>query len=79
MSKFALKCDWVDFEYENGDRLTEEEFENMVGETFQAMMVDENNFPQFIWTANHVLIVTIRNRFLGDIEFKKIPRNPACE
>lgn len=74
-----IHCVWIEFEYENGDNLTEEEFEEMMGETFQAMMVDEHNFPQFIWTANHVVIVTKRTRHLNDVEFIKIPRNPACE
>ncbi|UPM52963.1 hypothetical protein [Gottfriedia acidiceleris] len=73
-----IKCEWIEFMYEN-DPLTEKEFEEMMGETFQAMMVDENNFPQFIWTANHVVIVTKRVRHVEDVEFKKIPRNPGCE
>lgn len=73
-----IRCEWIEFMYDN-ESLTEDEFEEMMNDTFQAMMVDENNFPQYIWTANHVIIVTRRIKLLEEIEFKKIPRNPACE
>lgn len=73
-----IHCEWVDFMYEN-ELLSEESFEELVNDTFQAIMVDENNFPQYIWTANFVIIVTRRMKLLEEIEFRKIPRNPVCE
>lgn len=73
-----IHCEWVDFMYEN-ELLSEESFEELVNDTFQAIMVDENNFPQYIWTANFVIIVTRRMKLLEEIQFRKIPRNPVCE
>lgn len=73
-----IHCEWIEFMYEN-EPITEDRFEEMMNDTFQAMMVDEDNFPQFIWTANYVIQVMKRVKLLEEIEFRKIPRNPACE
>ncbi|PGL69906.1 hypothetical protein ACSBO6_12175 [Bacillus sp. AL-1R] len=72
-----IHCEWIEFKIEN-DLMTEEKFEEMMNDTFQAMMVDENNFPQYIWTANYVVIVTKRIKILEEVEFIQIPRNPVC-
>jgi len=73
-----LNCEWVEFQIEN-ELITQDRFEEMMNDTFQAMMLDENNFPQYIWTANFVIIVTKRFKLLEEVEFKQIPRNPACQ
>jgi hypothetical protein len=73
-----IRCEWIEFMYEN-EPITEDRFEEMMNDTFQAMMVDEDNFPQFIWTANYVIQVMKRVKLLEEIEFRKIPRNPVCE
>lgn len=40
-----IHCKWVEFQLEN-ELLTQEKFEEMIGDTFQAMIIDENKFPQ---------------------------------
>lgn len=73
-----IKCDWIDFQVDN-ELITQDRFEEMINDTFQAMTVDGNNFPQIIWTANFVIVVTIRFKIVEEVEYKQIPRNPACE
>lgn len=71
-------CEWKDFSTES-ETFTQERFEKMVNDEFEAMLVDETGFPQYIWTVNYVVIVTKRTKLLEEVELKKIQRNPVCE
>jgi hypothetical protein len=73
-----ILCEWQDFSTET-ETYTREKFESIVNDEFEAMMVDENHFPSYIWTVNYVCIVTKRSKILEEVEFKTIPRNPVCE
>ncbi|MGL4820296.1 MAG: hypothetical protein ACRC5C_09965 [Bacilli bacterium] len=73
-----LLCDWRDFSTES-ETYTRERFEEIVGDEFEAMMVDEHGFPKYIWTVNQVIIVTVRKRIVEDVAFDSIPRNPVCQ
>ncbi|MGV2939104.1 hypothetical protein AB5I83_05895 [Mesobacillus sp. LC4] len=59
---------------------TQEMFEDVIGDEFEAMMYKEDQeIPAYIWTVNFVIIVKRSTKFLTDISFEKIPRNPVCE
>ncbi|MFX3622750.1 MAG: hypothetical protein ACE3JP_01570 [Ectobacillus sp.] len=73
-----ILCEWQDFSTET-ETFTQEKFEEIVGDEFDAMMVDETGFPMYIWTSNYVCIVTKRSKIVEEVEFKTIPRNPVCE
>ncbi|MCM3121533.1 MULTISPECIES: hypothetical protein [unclassified Mesobacillus] len=54
--------------------------EELIGDEFEAMMFkDDERIPAYIWTINFVVIVKRSTKFLTDISFEKIPRNPVCE
>ncbi|MEH6937198.1 hypothetical protein V7056_04945 [Bacillus sp. JJ664] len=73
-----MQCTWINFQLEN-EELTQERFEEMMDDHFQAVKLDDTGFPQYIWTSNFVFIVIRRVKLIEEIEFKQIPRNPACE
>ncbi|MGL4522893.1 MAG: hypothetical protein ACRCWQ_10115 [Bacilli bacterium] len=73
-----LVCEWKDFQTDN-EFFTKEKFERLVDDEFEAMMLDEHGFPQYIWTDNYVVLVTVRSKIIDEIAFDKIQRNPVCK
>lgn len=72
-------CEWRPFSTDS-ETYTQEAFEEIVGDEFEAMMIKDNeDIPNYIWTVNFVIIVKKYSKVLNDISFEKIPRNPYCE
>ena len=72
-------CEWKDIKTDS-ETYTLEEFEEAVGDSFEAMLFkEEEEIPAYIWTVNYVVIVKRYSKVLTDILFEKIPRNPVCE
>jgi len=72
-------CEWKTFSTDS-ETYTQEVFEEIVGDEFEAMLFKENEeIPAYIWTVNYVIIVKKYTKVLTDILFEKIPRNPVCE
>lgn len=73
-----MVCEWKPFSTDL-KTYSKEEFEEMIGDEFQAMQFEENkDFPSIIWTTNYVCIVKENARIISDISITKIPRNPIC-
>lgn len=74
-----IYCEFKPFSTDT-ETYTQEVFEEWAGEEFEAMMFIENdNIPAYIWTVNFVIIVKRGSRYITDLSFEKIPRNPVCE
>ncbi|RSD29089.1 hypothetical protein [Mesobacillus subterraneus] len=59
---------------------TKDMIEDAIGDEFEAMMFKgDENIPAYIWTVNYVVIVKRSTKFITDLSFEKIPRNPVCE
>ncbi|MBT2655711.1 hypothetical protein J7E81_10765 [Bacillus sp. ISL-18] len=72
-------CEWQTFSTDS-ETYTQEIFEELVGDPFEAMLMKENEeIPCCIWTVNYVVIVKKYSKVLTEILFEKIPRNPVCE
>ena len=72
-------CEWKTFATD-ADTYTQETFEEIVGDPFEAMLIKENEeIPNYIWTVNYVVNVKKYSKVLTEIQFEKIPRNPVCE
>ncbi|MEH7098176.1 hypothetical protein [Neobacillus vireti] len=72
-------CEWQTFSTD-AETYTQEIFEELVGDPFEAMLKKENEeIPSYIWTVNYVVIVKKYSKVLTEILFEKIPRNPVCE
>lgn len=74
-----MLCEWKDFSTDE-ETYTQELFEEMIGDEFEAMMYKEHtDIPSYIWTVNFVVIVKSRTKFINEVGFEKIPRNPVCD
>jgi hypothetical protein len=74
-----MLCEWTEFATD-AETYTLEVFEETIGDEFEAMMLRENEeIPSYIWTVNYVVIVKKSTKFINDVSFEKIPRNPVCE
>jgi hypothetical protein len=74
-----MLCEWKDFSTD-AETYTLEVFEETIGDEFEALMIKENEeIPSYIWTENFVIIVKKSTKFINDVSFEKIPRNPVCE
>ncbi|WP_079508953.1 hypothetical protein [Mesobacillus jeotgali] len=74
-----MYCEFIPFSTDT-ETYTKEMIEDVIGDEFEAMMFKEDeNLPAYIWTVNYVVIVKRSTKFLTDISFEKIPRNPVCE
>lgn len=74
-----MYCEFKPFSTDT-ETYTQEMFEEVIGDEFEAMMYkDDTEIPAYIWTVNFVVIVKRSTKFLTDISFEKIPRNPVCE
>jgi hypothetical protein len=72
-------CEWQTFSTD-AETYTQESFEEIVGDPFEAMLMKENEeIPSYIWTVNYVILVKKYSKVLTEILFEKIPRNPVCE
>jgi len=72
-------CEWQTFSTD-AETYTQEIFEELVGDPFEAMFMKENEeIPSYIWTVNYVVIVKKYSKVITEILFEKIPRNPVCE
>lgn len=73
-----MVCEWKNFSTDT-ETYTLEVFEEVIGDEFESMMFKENeSLPAFIWTVNYVVIVKSCSKYISDISFEKIPRNPVC-
>ncbi|NKE04215.1 MULTISPECIES: hypothetical protein [Mesobacillus] len=74
-----MYCEFKPFSTDT-ETYTQEMLEEVIGDEFEAMMYkDDTEIPAYIWTVNFVVIVKRSTKFLTDISFEKIPRNPVCE
>ncbi|MBT2679434.1 hypothetical protein J7E38_10510 [Bacillus sp. ISL-35] len=74
-----MYCEFKPFSTDT-ETYTQEMLEELIGDEFEAMMFkDDEKIPAYIWTVNFVVIVKRSTKFLTDISFEKIPRNPVCE
>jgi hypothetical protein len=74
-----MLCEWKEFATD-AETYTLEVFEETIGDEFEAMMIREHEeIPSYIWTVNYVVIVKKSTKFIYDVSFEKIPRNPVCE
>ncbi|WP_079707846.1 hypothetical protein [Paraliobacillus ryukyuensis] len=68
---------WKDFSTD-AELYSQENFERQVGDTFEAMRVEENqDMPNYIWTKQYVIIIKPNTRMIKDVAFVKVPRNPV--
>ncbi|MCM3575778.1 hypothetical protein LC048_10150 [Mesobacillus subterraneus] len=74
-----MYCEFKPFSTDT-ETYTQEMLEEVIGDEFEAMMYkDDTEIPAYIWTVNFVVIVKRSTKFVTDISFEKIPRNPVCE
>ncbi|MBT2692027.1 hypothetical protein [Bacillus sp. ISL-55] len=74
-----MYCEFKPFSTDT-ETYTQEMLEEIIGDEFEAMMYkDDKEIPAYIWTVNFVVIVKRSTKFVTDISFEKIPRNPVCE
>ncbi|ESU33697.1 hypothetical protein G3A_05700 [Bacillus sp. 17376] len=74
-----MYCEFKPFSTDT-ETYTQEMLEEIIGDEFEAMMFkDDTEIPAYIWTVNFVVIVKRSTKFVTDISFEKIPRNPVCE
>lgn len=74
-----MYCEWKPFSTDL-KTYTQEDFEEFIGDEFEAMMYEENDvIPSIIWTSNFVCLIKKNARIINDISITKIQRNPACE
>lgn len=74
-----MYCEFRPFSTDT-ETYTKDMIEDVIGDEFEAMMFKEDeNLPAYIWTVNYVVIIKRSTKFLTDISFEKIPRNPVCE
>jgi hypothetical protein len=74
-----ILCEWRDFSTDT-DTYTKEHFEELVGDEFEAMMVEDGKqIPSYIWTSNFVCLLKVNSKVYNDISITKIFRNPVCE
>lgn len=74
-----MYCEFKPFSTDT-ETYTQEMLEEIIGDEFEAMMFkDDTEIPAYIWTINFVVIVKRSTKFVTDISFEKIPRNPVCE
>ena len=74
-----LICEWKPFSTDI-KLYTQEVFEELVDDAFEAMMFEEGNaMPSIIWTTNFVCLIKPNARMINDISITKIQRNPVCE
>ncbi|WHX38477.1 hypothetical protein QNH36_12225 [Mesobacillus sp. AQ2] len=74
-----MYCEFKPFSTDT-ETYSQEMLEELIGDEFEAMMFkDDERIPAYIWTINFVVIVKRSTKFLTDISFEKIPRNPVCE
>lgn len=75
-----LLCEWKPFSTDLKTYEKKEDFEDIIGDEFEAMMFEDNqDYPAYIWTTNYVCILKKNARIINDISITKIPRNPVCE
>ncbi|MGM9926841.1 MAG: hypothetical protein ACI35P_02730 [Bacillus sp. (in: firmicutes)] len=73
-----LLCEWKPFSTDLQTYNSKEEFEELIGDRFEAMMFDEKEeLPSYIWTENFVCIIKKSTRMISDISITKIPREPV--
>lgn len=71
--------EWKDFSTDS-DFYTKESFEEQVGDTFEAMCLDDGKeIPHYIWTKHSVVIIKSNTRMINDVSFVKVPRNPSVD
>lgn len=74
-----MLCEFKSFSTDT-ETYTGEIFEEIIGDEFEAMMYKgDEEIPAYIWTVNYVIILKKSTKFLNDICFEKIPRNPVCD
>ncbi|MCA1032598.1 hypothetical protein LCL95_16415 [Bacillus timonensis] len=73
-----ILCEWKDFSTDT-ETYTQNVFEKLVDDEFQAMMIEGDSIPSYIWTNNFVCIIKRNARMYNDISITKIHRNPVCE
>ncbi|MBD8070841.1 hypothetical protein [Bacillus sp. PS06] len=73
-----ILCEWKDFSTDT-ETYSRKDFEGLVGDTFEAMMIEEGQaIPTTIWTTNFVCLLKQNTRMYNDISITKILRNPVC-
>lgn len=74
-----MVCKWKTFTTDT-EMYTQEVFEEMVGDKFEAMLIRDNeSIPPVIWTDNFVVMIKNSSSLFSDITFEKIPRNPVMK
>lgn len=74
-----MVCKWKTFTTDT-EMYTQEVFEEMVGDKFEAMLIRDNeSIPPVIWTDNFVVMIKNSSSLFSDITFEKIPRNPVLK
>ena len=76
-----IKYEWVDFTIEDLSfdeeiTFTQEKFEEMANDKFVAVQVDDEGFPEYIWTEKYVFGILNKVRFMGQLAIAGFPRNP---
>lgn len=78
-----VKKEWIDFKtvdlcFDEEQEYTQDVFENIVDDKFEAVELDENGRPQTIWTNKYVCLVGEEQR-MGIYESSLIilNRNPS--
>lgn len=79
-SDLIVSKDWVDFmvffETDKEDRVVRKEyFERLVKDSFEAVQLDEEGVPRYIFTKSYVVFVLSTHIKEGDIFIIVSPRN----
>jgi hypothetical protein len=80
----VITYQWVDFtifDLSSDEELhyTQRKFEEMVDDKFEAMELDEEGFPKYIWTTKYVFSILTKNRLMGQLAIVGVPRNPQIK
>ncbi|MFC4388102.1 hypothetical protein ACFOZ1_09810 [Gracilibacillus marinus] len=74
-----ISFQWIDFQTDT-NIYTQDTFEQEVGDTFEALFIEEgHNYPAIIWTTNYVILIKASARMYQDITFVKVARHPTNE
>ncbi|WP_066186417.1 MULTISPECIES: hypothetical protein [Gracilibacillus] len=69
--------EWKEFSTD-AELYTQENFEQQIGDVFEAMCLDENDdIPHYIWTKNYTVVIKPNTRVIKDVSFVKVPRHPV--
>lgn len=70
--------EWKEFNTD-AESYSQEVFEQHIGDTFEAMCLEEgHDIPNYIWTKHYTVVIKPNTCLIKDISFVKVPRHPSA-